>query len=75
MGKFSLSLCVIGLVLAAFLLIFGDHPGRALVGVPIFVCGLVGYFRGEYTAPYEQREVERNTESAKTSGLSRLRNR
>jgi hypothetical protein len=43
--------------------------------VPLFVGGIIGYRRGEYTEAYEQREIARNTERAKTSGLSRLRNR
>jgi hypothetical protein len=75
MRYFSLAMCVIGLVFAAFLLIAGRPAGVALIGVPLFVGGIIGYRRGEYTEAYEQREIARNTERAKTSGLSRLRNR
>jgi hypothetical protein len=71
---FSLIVCVLGVVLAAGLLIVG-RSHAALVGAPVLIAGLVGYARGEGTEAYEQHSSEVNTERAKTSGLSRLRNR
>ena len=73
--QFFLVLSVIGLILVVCLVIFGNHPGRALIGVPVFIGGVAGYLRGQYTDTYEKQEVTRNTERAKASGISRLRNR
>jgi hypothetical protein len=75
MERFALTMCLLGLVLALVLLIAGRPLGVALIGVPLFVGGILGYRRGEYTAAYEQHQLKLNSERAKTSGISRWRNR
>lgn len=75
MRQFWLTASALGLVLAVFNLIFGHKPAHSLVGVPVFIGSLAAYARGAGTDAYDQRQVEINTERAKTSGLSRLRNR
>lgn len=74
MRNFFLALCILGLVLGVGLLIAG-RTHAALVGAPVFIWGIAGYARGEGTEAYERRQAAARTERAKTSGLSRLRNR
>jgi len=72
MRTFSLLACALGIVLAVALLIGGRTYG-ALIGLPVFLSGIVGYMRGQGTEAYERRESARNTEMAKTSAISRWR--